>query len=192
MPLSCFGRFSRLNVDSPRFIRIPYSYSLTFHNQKMASRPVKRKGESSSARGGDTRKTRRAPSSSTRSTPAPSQANVTGGPGQPTVSKHVTLHPPTSHLSTSSPRARTGNATSGTSSSVPDVEDEIALQEREGNDSLNEIIMAVDMRERGTVGCSYYVAREEKLYFMDDVLSGGIEVIDAGKSRIGYLCLGQR
>jgi DNA mismatch repair protein MSH5 len=39
--------------------------------------------------------------------------------------------------------------------------------------------MAVDVRERGTVGCSYYVAREEKLYLMEDVKLGGPEVVDA-------------
>ena len=50
--------------------------------------------------------------------------------------------------------------------------------------------MAVDMRDRGTVGCSYYVAREEKLYFMDDVPFGGIEVIDTGELRVDYLFLG--
>ena len=38
--------------------------------------------------------------------------------------------------------------------------------------------MAVDIRERGTVGCCYYVAREEKLYFMEDVKLGGVDVID--------------
>lgn len=42
--------------------------------------------------------------------------------------------------------------------------------------------MAVDVRERGTVGCSYYVARLEKLYFMEDVKLGGIEIVDACES----------
>ena len=60
-------------------------------------------------------------------------------------------------------------------------EDDAATQEREDNDALNEIVMAVDMRDRGTIGCSYYVAREEKLYFMDDVRFGGLDVIDTGK-----------
>ena len=50
--------------------------------------------------------------------------------------------------------------------------------DRENNDSLNEIIMAVDLRDRGTVGCCYYIAREEKLYLMEDIKSGGIEVVD--------------
>ena len=46
-------------------------------------------------------------------------------------------------------------------------------------DALNEVIMAVDVRDRGTVGCSYYVARDEKLYFMEDVKLGGVDVVDA-------------
>ena len=63
-----------------------------------------------------------------------------------------------------------------------DGEDDAATQEREENDALNEVIMAVDMRDRGIIGCSYYVSREEKLYFMDDVPFGGIEVVDTGES----------
>lgn len=48
-------------------------------------------------------------------------------------------------------------------------------------DSLNEVVMAVDIRDRGTVGCSYYVAREEKLYFMEDAKLCGLEIIEACK-----------
>lgn len=57
------------------------------------------------------------------------------------------------------------------------------ISEREDNDSLNEVVMAVDLRDRGTVGCCYYVARAEKLYMMEDVRNGGIEVIDTRESR---------
>lgn len=46
-------------------------------------------------------------------------------------------------------------------------------------DNLSEVIMAVNMLPRGLVGCAYYVARDEKLYFMEDVTMGGPEVIDA-------------
>ena len=46
-------------------------------------------------------------------------------------------------------------------------------------DALNEVIMAVDLRERGTVGCCYYVAQDEKLCFMEDVKFGGVDVVDA-------------
>jgi DNA mismatch repair protein MSH5 len=45
-------------------------------------------------------------------------------------------------------------------------------------DSLDQIVMAVDIRERGTVGCAYYVARQEKLFFMEDVKQGGVETIE--------------
>jgi len=48
-------------------------------------------------------------------------------------------------------------------------------------DSLNEIVMAVNIRDRSTVGCSYYVAREEKLYFMKDIILGGLDIIEACK-----------
>ena len=56
------------------------------------------------------------------------------------------------------------------------------ILDREDNDSLNEIVMAIDLRDRGTVGCCYYIAREERLYLMEDVKSGGIEIIDTCKS----------
>lgn len=42
-------------------------------------------------------------------------------------------------------------------------EHEADTSNREENDSLDEIIMAVDLKDRGTVGCCYYVAREEKV-----------------------------
>ncbi|KAJ9647903.1 chaperone ATPase hsp78 [Coniosporium tulheliwenetii] len=51
-------------------------------------------------------------------------------------------------------------------------------------DTLDEVVCAIDIRGRGTVGCSYYVAREEKLYFMEDVQLGGVDVVDALKPYI--------
>ena len=53
------------------------------------------------------------------------------------------------------------------------------IEEHEDNGSLNEVVMALDLRDRGTVGCCYYVAKEEKLYFMEDMKFGGMDVIDA-------------
>jgi DNA mismatch repair protein MSH5 len=47
-----------------------------------------------------------------------------------------------------------------------------------GDDSLNEVIMAVDFQGHNTVGCCYYVARDEKIYFMEDVKLGGFDVVD--------------
>ena len=59
-----------------------------------------------------------------------------------------------------------------------DSENEAAIRQREDDDALNEIIMAVDVKNKGTVGCSYYVARQEKLYIMDDAELGGLEILD--------------
>jgi DNA mismatch repair protein MSH5 len=44
-----------------------------------------------------------------------------------------------------------------------------------------EIVMAVALEGRGTVGCCYYVAREETLYFMEDVRFGSVDVVDVCK-----------
>ncbi|KAG9186743.1 hypothetical protein G6011_09851 [Alternaria panax] len=49
----------------------------------------------------------------------------------------------------------------------------------ENDDTLIEVIMAVDLTLRGTVGCCYYVARDEKLYFMEDIQCGDVDVIDS-------------
>lgn len=51
--------------------------------------------------------------------------------------------------------------------------------EAEDLDALNEVVMAIDLRERGTVGCCYYVACNERLYFAEDVKLGGIDVVEA-------------
>ncbi|KAI6825107.1 hypothetical protein KC342_g11225 [Hortaea werneckii] len=44
-------------------------------------------------------------------------------------------------------------------------------------DSLDEVVMAVNLTERGTVGCAYYAARTEKLYFMEDIKFGSADVV---------------
>lgn len=44
---------------------------------------------------------------------------------------------------------------------------------------LNEIVMAVDLNTRGTVGCCYYIASEERLYFMEDIQYGHVDVVDS-------------
>lgn len=47
------------------------------------------------------------------------------------------------------------------------------------DDTVNEIIMAVNMMPDGTVGCCYYVAAEEQLFFMEDIQFGDVDVVDA-------------
>jgi hypothetical protein len=59
---------------------------------------------------------------------------------------------------------------------VADQEAEAELNEE--HEALNDIIMAIDMHGRGDIGCAYYVAREETLYFMEDIKSGGGDIVD--------------
>jgi DNA mismatch repair protein MSH5 len=45
-------------------------------------------------------------------------------------------------------------------------------------DTLNEIIMAIDVDKEGKVGCAYYVAMDEALVLEEDIPMGGIEAVD--------------
>lgn len=45
-------------------------------------------------------------------------------------------------------------------------ENDAEVKERENGDNLDEVIMAVEMRDRGTVGCAYYLPREQTLYMV--------------------------
>ena len=47
------------------------------------------------------------------------------------------------------------------------------------DDALNEVVMAIDLQHRDTVGCCYYVARDERLFLMEDVHLGGADMVDA-------------
>lgn len=51
-------------------------------------------------------------------------------------------------------------------------------QTHDDEDALDEVVMAVDWKGKGPIGCCYYVAREETLYFMGEVQLGGTEIID--------------
>lgn len=46
------------------------------------------------------------------------------------------------------------------------------------DEALDNIIMAIDMKEHGTVGCAYYVAREERLFCMEDIIHGGTDIVE--------------
>lgn len=62
-------------------------------------------------------------------------------------------------------------------------ESEMEVQAREDADALNEIIMAIEYKSQGSIGCAYYIAAEEKLYMMQDVKFGGLDIIEALKLR---------
>ncbi|KAI1826467.1 putative MSH5 protein [Xylaria intraflava] len=52
----------------------------------------------------------------------------------------------------------------------------------ESADAMNEIIMAIDMRDRGShgslIGCAYYVVMEEALYLLEDVAMAGVDLVE--------------
>lgn len=50
--------------------------------------------------------------------------------------------------------------------------------EQAEDDNANEVVMAIEMRDRGTVGCCYYVAARETMFLMADIKSAGLDVID--------------
>jgi DNA mismatch repair protein MSH5 len=89
--------------------------------------------------------------------------------------KRVSLRPSASHIpsnSSSDPHAEPD---------LEGLETDADIQRRENADAMNEIIMAVDMRERGTLGCAYYIAREEKLCLMEDIKMAGLDLVDTLK-----------
>lgn len=63
-----------------------------------------------------------------------------------------------------------------------EADDETQL--REETDAVNEVIMAVDMRDRGTIGCAYYLAREEKLCLIGEIKMAGLDIIDTLKLHV--------
>lgn len=106
-------------------------------------------------------------------------------PSQQQPRTRVSLRPPSSQqpsaslISPRTPPNRRSPFQTAEGNLLP--EDETSIEERENADALHEVIMCVDMRDRGTVGCAYYVARDEKLFLMADVTSGGTEVIETCK-----------
>ena len=136
-------------------------------------------------------------------TPTVSQSNDSGGSSfvqssplsqfqrsrhpQQRPTKKVKLHPPKSstHASTPSSHQHPANRHSS-SSSVAASAFNVAIENKiEGQDEdidPDEIIMCVDMRDRGTVGCCYYESSTGSLQLVEDIKYGGLEVIDTCES----------
>ena len=66
-----------------------------------------------------------------------------------------------------------------TAASVVDVTQEDGAERgpEEDNDP-DEVIMCVDVRERGTVGCCFYESSTGSLHLVEDIQCGGLDVID--------------
>jgi DNA mismatch repair protein MSH5 len=152
--------------------------------------PPKKKPRFPFCRTSSNRSTSRAPSSSSRRSGSRRSGSRQSGSRQSETSSRPSQHsasrssrftrtpsagPTSTRAHTRLPTDSNGNVIG--SPSEPPIGDGHGADDA-ALDSLNEVVMAVDLRERGTVGCCYYVAREEKLYFMEDVKCGGVEVVD--------------
>lgn len=51
------------------------------------------------------------------------------------------------------------------------------------DDFPDQVIMAIDIGRKNNVGCAYYIAGEERLLCMEEVVLGGAEVIERCESR---------
>ncbi|RKF63192.1 MutS protein-like protein 5 [Erysiphe neolycopersici] len=58
------------------------------------------------------------------------------------------------------------------------------VQSHEESDEIHEIFMAVDLRNRETIGCAYYSPREQRLYLVEDVKMTSLNIIDTLKLQI--------
>ncbi|KAJ9303252.1 hypothetical protein DTO271G3_626 [Paecilomyces variotii] len=56
--------------------------------------------------------------------------------------------------------------------------------EQEFDEDLDRVVMAVDIRDKGTVGCCYYVAREEKIYLFSDAHVADMTIIETIKLEV--------
>ena len=102
---------------------------------------------------------------------------------------HVPSHPP-KRVSLAPPRQRTSSVASPVPSSKSTAYQMLkthasakfdpgqGVDAAEEDEILEERIMAVDMRDKGSIGCCYYVAATEGLYLLEDVKSGGLDIID--------------
>ncbi len=135
------------------------------------------------SRGGRNRATSRVSSarsditSGSRYSTASRRTSTASSQGQ--TNHRVTAHlpPPRSERSASVATTRTFVGDDRSVAATEQSQDDFQPDE----DTLSEVIMAVNMLTNGTVGCAYYVARDEKLYFMEDVRMGGADVVDACK-----------
>jgi hypothetical protein len=57
------------------------------------------------------------------------------------------------------------------------------------DDELDQIIIAIDMKDAGTVGCAYYSAQEKKLYLLGDIQHSNTEIMDTCLLRIWFICV---
>ena len=97
--------------------------------------------------------------------------------------KSVKLHlpknnPRASSLSSHSRPTYRHSSTSSVAAFAFNAPRENEIEGQEEDTDPDEIIMCVDMRDRGTVGCCYYESSTGSLHLVEDIKYGGLEVVD--------------
>lgn len=115
--------------------------------------------------------------------------SIKGRPSQVPRNTITSLHPrhtpstigrPATRRSiSSSSQQRASTSTAPPSPAVRNIRVNDRLDESLTDDVFDQVIVAIDTRDSGTVGCSYYSAREEKLYMLEDMQSSGTDIIDS-------------
>lgn len=111
-----------------------------------------------------------------RSTGGSSRSNQPTNPGRlrRQSSKRGGSNTSSSYVSNRNPiRPTPGRPTAAIQSKISN-----STQDDAEEDVLEEIVMALEMHDKGTIGCSYYVARDETLYFMEDIQMGTNDLIE--------------
>jgi DNA mismatch repair protein MSH5 len=126
----------------------------------------------SSKRTGSTSSIRSTTGSSRTGTSRRSSGSALQGQGHRRSSRDTSERPPSSLDTRTHIRHGTVDA---------DDTSQIAREEPPDVELLSEVIMAVSLTDRGAIGCAYYVAQTETLYFMEDVQMGDAEMVDSCK-----------
>lgn len=90
-------------------------------------------------------------------------------------SPQLPAHPNRQRLSLRSPSLRGVSATPDQRNNADDEEDGHPGVDA---DALHEVIMAIDIKDNGNLGCAYYIAAEEILYLLEDVAVAGFEIVE--------------
>jgi hypothetical protein len=79
----------------------------------------------------------------------------------PPSSPSLPAHPPKKRISLRPPNSQVASTVSSRDEDIgraPVFEEDAETELREESDAVNEVMMAIDMRDHGTIGCAYYVA----------------------------------
>ena len=77
-----------------------------------------------------------------------------------------------------------------TASGVHVAQENVTEGEQEEDSDPDEVIMCVDVRERGTVGCCYYQSSTGSLHLFEDVQCGGLDVIgNCEHTLMNFMCM---